>query len=46
MLTLVLDIYALYSDLPAYDLMKGGNMLKRKKQLLILQLTSKSLATY
>ena len=34
MLTLVLDIYALYSDLPAYDLMIGGNMLKRKQTII------------
>jgi len=34
MLTLVLDIYVLYSDLPQYDLMKGGNMLKRKQRII------------
>jgi hypothetical protein len=32
--TLVLDIYVWYSDLPEYDLMKGGNMLKRKQTII------------
>jgi hypothetical protein len=34
MLTLVFDIYVLYSDFPKYNLMKGGNMLKRKQTII------------
>ena len=34
MLTLLLDIYVLYSDLPQYDLMKGVNMFKKKQTII------------